>query len=60
MLGEKFRCPECGKKHRIEDAREFEQPDPLLGQRFAHYDIEEKVGEGAMGAVYRARNIRLD
>src|SRR5260221_5055279 len=34
--------------------------DPLLGRTLSRYRLVERIGAGAMGVVYRARDDRLD
>jgi serine/threonine-protein kinase len=38
----------------------FDEVDALIGSTIASYELQEAIGEGGMGRIYRARHTRLD
>jgi serine/threonine protein kinase/tetratricopeptide (TPR) repeat protein len=43
----------------VSDPRESEAPQALIGRRLGHYLVLDSIGGGAMGHVYRARDVVL-
>ena len=48
-------------RRRIAEAEASNKPDPIIGKEFGgRFTVTSKIGEGGMGAVYRARQKGMD
>jgi WD40 repeat protein len=51
-------CPGCGSAFRVQDTRATDSVAPM--RPLGRFQLLERVGAGAFGAVWRARDTRLD
>ncbi len=74
--GKRYTCPQCSQPLSVVSEAGSDRParslkryrprasqtpdDPLVGRALADYLVEAKLGEGGMGAVYRAKHLGLD
>lgn len=54
-------CRACGEARPVTTSTETDALDPLIGTVIAgNFEVNELIGEGAMGRVYAARQVSLD